>query len=271
MGKVIFEASSLSVSYNNKKIIDDINLSLEEGTLYSALSSNNSGKTTLIKTLSGIMYSDSGKIYVNGIELCKKNFNDFIINISTILEDINNSFICNKVEDELKYPLINLGYEEYEISDSFEEVLDIIKISSLLNKNISKLTYYEKVKVLLAASIIHHPKIVFIDNILRFLSIKEKKEMIKYFKLICSRLNICILFVTSDINDIIDLDNIYVFDSGKIITSGTYQDLIKNDNELSKLGFSIPTMIDLSRKLEFYDLIDDIYYDPDKVVDKLWN
>ena len=49
-----------------------------------------------------------------------------------------------------------------------------------------------------------------------------------------------------------------------------YGKIIINDNELSKMGFEIPLMIDLSRKLQFYNLLDGIYYDPNKVVNKLW-
>ena len=45
----------------------------------------------------------------------------------------------------------------------------------------------------------------------------------------------------------------------------------KNDNELSKMGIDIPLMIDLSRKLEFYNLVDKIYFDVDEVVNRLWN
>ena len=51
---------------------------------------------------------------------------------------------------------------------------------------------------------------------------------------------------------------------------GSFDEIILQDNELTKLGFKIPMMIDLSRKLQFYDLLDDIYYDVDKVVDRLW-
>ena len=50
----------------------------------------------------------------------------------------------------------------------------------------------------------------------------------------------------------------------------TIEEIIKRDNELSKLGIEIPIMIDLSLKLQFYDLLDDIYYDVEGMVNKLW-
>ena len=268
---VIMRVSNLSYTKDNNKIVNDINFAFKENTVNAFLSSNNSGKTTLIKLLSGIIYHRSGKIIVNNIELNKKNFNKYIINISTILEDVENQFICDTVLEELKYPLINLKYKKTKINNQIEIILNLIKIKSLVDKRIKDLSYYEKVKVLIAASIIHSPKVLFIDDILRFLNKNEREEIIKLFNKIANEMNITILFTTSDISNVVGLTNIYVLDKGKIVMSGTFDSIIMKDNELSKIGLEIPLMIDLSRKLQFYNLVDKIYYDPDKVVDALWN
>jgi energy-coupling factor transport system ATP-binding protein len=267
----IMEVDELNLTINDKKVIDNLSFSIEEGSLNAFLCSNSSGKTTLIKTLSGIINNDSGKIVVNDIELSKKNFKDYALSISTILEDVDNSFLCNKVEDEIRYPLNNLDYDLLEINRIVENLSELLKISTILGKDISRLTQFEKVKTLIAASIAHTPKVLLVDDILRFLNEKEKKEIIKIFKSINTKLNIAIIFTTSDINDIIDLKNIYVFNNLSIAFKGTYKEVIKKDNDLTKFGFYIPTMIDLSRKLEFYNLLDEIYYDKDRLVDKLWN
>ena len=58
--------------------------------------------------------------------------------------------------------------------------------------------------------------------------------------------------------------------NGFVVMDDTFENIVINDNELAKMGIEIPIMIDLSRKLQFYNLIDKLYYDPDKVVDKLW-
>lgn len=267
---IVMNVENLSYSYDNKKVIDNISLSLENNSVNAVLSSNNSCKTTLIRLLSGILYHKSGKISVNDIELNKDNFPKYIINISTILEDIEDELICDTVEEEIKYPLINLNYSKSKINDLFEDVISLLKIKSIVKKSISDLSYYEKIKVLIAASIVHKPKVLFVDDILRFLNKNEKEEINKLFHKISDEFNLTILFTTSDINDVIDSDNIFVLKDGKVIMNGPFNYIILKDNELSKIGLEIPLMIDLSRKLEFYNLIDKIYYDPDKVVDALW-
>ena len=267
---IILNVKNLSYKVDNKTIIDDINLSIEQKSLNAVLSSNNSCKTTLIKLLSGILIKETGKITVNNIDLNKTNFKKYIVNISTILSDIENGFVCDTVEEEIKNPLYNLKYLKKDINRQYTYIIDLLKIKSISNKKIKDLNYYEKIKVLLAASIVHKPKVLFIDDLLRFLNKNEKKEIIALLKTIIEDLNIAILFTTSNLSDVEGIDNIIVLKEGKIIMNDSFDNIILNDNELSKIGIEIPLMIDLSRKLEFYGLIDKIYYDRDKVVDALW-
>ena len=267
---IILNVKNLSYKVDNKTIIDDINFSIEQKSLNAILSSNNSCKTTLIKLLSGILIKETGKITVNNIDLNKTNFKKYIVNISTILSDIENGFVCDTVEEEIKNPLYNLKYLKKDINRQYTYIIDLLKIKSISNKKIKDLNYYEKIKVLLAASIVHKPKVLFIDDLLRFLNRNEKKEIIALLKTIIEDLNIAILFTTSNLSDVEGIDNIIVLKEGKIIMNDSFDNIILNDNELSKIGIEIPLMIDLSRKLEFYGLIDKIYYDRDKVVDALW-
>ncbi len=267
---VSLNVDNLSYDINNKKIINDISFLINQKSLNAFLSSNNSCKTTLIKLLSGILTTNSGIIYVNNIKLTKDNFKKYITNISTILSDIDEDFVCDTVEGEIKYPLINLKYLKKDINKQYDYVIKLLNIKTITNKKIKELNNIEKIKVLLASSIIHKPKILFIDDILRFLNTNEKEEIIKTFKLIINNLDIAIIFTTSSLSEVKDFDNIYVLNEGKIVMNDSFNNIIQKDNELSKIGIEIPLMIDLSRKLEFYNLIDEIYYDRDKVVDRLW-
>ena len=175
---IVMDVSNLSYSDDYKLIFDDISFSLEESSVNALLCSNNSGKTTLISLLSGITPFKNGRVVINNIVLNKENLKKYILNISTILEDIEEQFICDTVEEEIKYPLINLRYSSSRISDLFEEIVSLLKISNISNKRVKDLSYFEKVKVLIAASVIHSPKVLLIDDIMRFLSKTEKQEII---------------------------------------------------------------------------------------------
>lgn len=261
---------NLSLELDGRTILSDISFSVDEGSVLGILCPNNSCKTTLIKTLSGIIYSTSGKIIVNDTLLSKNNYNSYIIKISTILDDIDNQFLCNKVSEELGYPLQNLGYDDLEIKDTISDISSLLDIKTILGKDISRLSMFEKIKVLIGASVIHNPKVLLVDDILRFLNKNDKEEIIKIFKSLAYKLNISVIYTTSDLNDLIDSNRVIVIDEGRIVMDDSFDTIILNDNELTKMGFDIPIMIDLSRKLQFYKLVDKIYYDPDKLVNALW-
>lgn len=266
----LLEVNNLSVDYGANTIINNISFSIFEGDFVFILSPNKSGKTTLVKTLSGIICPNSGKIVVNGIELSKSKIKDYLLNISIILDDIDDQFLCSKVNDELRYPLINLGYSDKDINNIVDKVSNITGISTILGKDISRLSYYEKVEVLIAVSIVHSPKIVFVDDVLRFLDKNEKKEILELLKRINNNLGISILLMTSDLSNVVGEKDIILLNNGSIIERNSFESIIMKDNELEKIGLHIPLMIDLSRKLQFYNLIDQIYYEPDEVIKTLW-
>ena len=65
-------------------------------------------------------------------------------------------------------------------------------------------------------------------------------------------------------------DKIYVLNEGKIVLSGTKEEVYKEENILHNLGFELPFMVELSNRLMFYDLIDHVIYDMEEMVDNLW-
>ena len=262
----LFSVESLCV----KSIIDDLSFSVSKSDMLAILCPNNGGKSTLIKVLSGVSLADSGKILMNGVKVTKRNFKKYIVHIGTVFEDIDNQFLCEKVKDELSFPLIHLCYDSSVIKEKVETFSSILKINDLLDKNISDLSLYEKIRVLIATSIIYEPEILFLDDIFRNINKKDFQELmhiLENIKIIC---NLSIIYTTSSIENIIDLENIIVISNGKKTLQGRFSEIILEDNELTKMGFEIPIMVDLSRKLQFYNLIDDIYLDVDSVVNKLW-
>ena len=61
-----------------------------------------------------------------------------------------------------------------------------------------------------------------------------------------------------------------ILNKGEVVLDGDTLDVLKEDSLLNKVGLDLPFMIDLSIKLKYYDLLDDIEFDMDRMVDKLW-
>ena len=65
-------------------------------------------------------------------------------------------------------------------------------------------------------------------------------------------------------------DDIIILDKAKILLSGNPLEVLKEDSLLNKLGLNLPFMVDLSIKLKYYGLVDDIELDMNRMVNKLW-
>ena len=260
------------ISVNNlsyKKIFSDISFDIEKGSFTVISGSNNCGKTTLIKLLSGLITTEKmikfDSSYIEDINKTKLFLNEGIV----ILNEKFN-FIFDKVRDEISFVLDNLDLDEVEKESRYSEVVSSLKIKKYEGLNPNTLNRKEKILVLLALSIIHKPKVLFLDDICLMMNRNEKKTIIEILHKLNKEWGITIVMSTSKLEEAVTADYIYIIDNGNIALSGKPLDVLKDDNVINKLGLSMPFMIDLSIKLKDYDLVDDVILDMEGMVDLLW-
>lgn len=268
--KNILEVRDLIVEKDDVKVLGSLSFEVKENSVVCVLSSNKGGKTSLIEAISGIIKIRHGSLFFMGTKITRENFNIYTTNFGIVLEDIERAFIFDSVKRELEFPLLNLRYSKKNIEERVNQISKITKIDKILTKEISKLTKLEKVKLAISTTILHLPKILFLDDIFRELKESERDELRAILKDINSELKITILFTSSNLGDAIGLEHIIVLENRKKKLEGTFEEIILEDNELTKIGINIPIMVDLSRKLQFYKLLEDIHYDAEEVVDILW-
>ena len=153
-------------------------------------------------------------------------------------------------------------------SNRINEVSKLLEIQNCIDKKTGELTIFEQVKVLIGMSIMHNPKVIFLDNALSKLTNNEVKKLFKLLDRIKTNTTICI--TSSDMEHILSFDNVIVINEGKTLFNDIPNNVLQHDNELARSGFYIPPMIDLSLKLSFYGLVDEIIVDVDRMVDTLW-
>ena len=254
---------TIDLSYKDFK---NINLSFEENMYYSIIGSNNSGKTTLFKLLTGIIPSNNA-VYCNKISLNKENIYKYIVNLGVVERVNNNSFIYNLVIDEMMYPLRNLGVSKKNSLNRINEVLSIFNASDLLNKKISDLNYYDKELLLIMISILHKPKVLLLDDVLELFN-NNKNKIIKNIKKAVD--NITIINFTNDLKEAYESDKIILISNKKIVGEYLPSDIYKDDKLFYEHNLEIPFLVDLSVKLKMYNLVDKEYKSMKAMVDDLW-
>lgn len=268
MNKVLV-VNNLDFSYDNNSVFENLTFYLETNTVNFVIGSNNSGKTTLIKTLSGVLPSFNC-IKIENVLLNQKNINRYVRMMGVVLFENKNQFLFDNVLNELTFPLENLCITRKKIFKRIDEVLELLNIKNILYKKIDELTNIERTKLLIGLSILHKPRIIFLDNPYINLNKKESNIINKLLNLMAKKEGITVLITTNDLENVLSSDKVIVLGNKCVAFEGDPLTVLKQDNKLSKLGINMPLMIDLSIKLGQYDLLDKVILDTDRMVEVLW-
>ena len=223
-----------------KKIIElkNFNIVFYENIFYTISGSNNSGKTTLIRTL--------------------KNINDFSQAVIPFELRINK----NTLLEELNYQKIDKEIINY--------LLKGLKIKSISKEPINNLSKKEIILIQIALALAKEPKVLLLDNIDNYLKYEELKSIFKFLRDYQSKYTLTVVSTTIHLEESLLTDSLYIIDNGMIILEGEPLEVLQRDNIINKAGLEVPFMIDLSVKLRDYDLVSSIELDQDRMVDILW-
>ncbi len=265
----IIQIKDLNFTYQDKVIFKNLNLNIKKNSFVSIIGPNGSGKSTLIRILSGLNSYD-GYITINGHYLNKENIKIIRRTLGIVFDNPDNQFIGQTVIDDLAFNLENLSYSKEEINKEISYIAKLFKIEKILLSEPSNLNNSTKQKVAIASALIHKPKILMLDESLHQLDNKDKKIVFKALETYKKEHDLTIILITHNQEDTILSDRIIVIDKQKIILDGKVEEVYTKEKILYNLGIELPFIIKLSINLKLYDLIDEIYLDKDKLVNKLW-
>ena len=147
----IIEVKNLTFSYEkNKKIIDNLNLSIEKGSYVVILGHNGSGKSTLAKLIVGLLEAQKGEIYIEGTKLSIDSIDDLRQRIGIVFQNPDSQFVGITVKDDIAFGLENRNVPYEQMKEKVLEVAKLVGMENHLEKNPEELSGGEKQRVALA-------------------------------------------------------------------------------------------------------------------------
>lgn len=260
-----------AIKINNLTIppaFKNFSLIIPSGKLISISGPNNCGKTTLIRILDRQLPSGDS-ILLFGQNLSAYKVYDHTKIIKTVIpEEIQ--FTNNTLEQELASIVESFKYESPEDKMIYKHILKKLKLLKYQKSNLSHLDKQTIIKVQLLFALSALPKVLLLDDIFKSFSQKEKKYLLSFLKEFQLERSMTIVFTTSNLEESLFCDYLYIIDNNEIILQGEPMKILQKDNVLNRAGLRLPFMIDLSVKLRDYDLISDIELDMDRMVEFLW-
>ena len=245
-------------SYGEHVAVNDISLEVREGSFFAFLGINGAGKSTTINVICSILKKNSGKVYVNGLDL-DTEFNQIKNDIGIVFQssvlDTQLSVLQNL---KLRASFYNMSKQERK--ENIEHIIKLLELEPILHQPINSLSGGQKRRVDIARAMIHRPKLLILDEPTTGLDPKTRKIVWNLINKIRVENNMTVFLTTHYMDEAEKATFVTIMDKGKIIAEGT-------PNELKNLYAKDYVLAYMKENKEFEDILskDKFVYEYDDV------
>lgn len=215
----IIEVKHLTKKYDQHLAVNDISFSVEEGELFALLGENGAGKSTTIHILCTILEKSQGDVCICGYTLGKDD-DEIRKNIGIVFQ---NSVLDPKlsVQENLMTRGAFYGMKKVEIQRRLAEFETYFEMRSLWKKPYGTLSGGQKRRVDICRSLIHDPRILFLDEPTTGLDPKNRKLVWEYIHFLRKEKKMTIFLTTHYMEETSHADHVVILDQGKIMCQDT--------------------------------------------------
>jgi energy-coupling factor transport system ATP-binding protein len=224
----IVQAVDVSVSLGKKQILNKLNLELYSGKILVLMGANGTGKTTLLRTLIGILELERGIVFIKGQNIKEKTVSDISLSVGYLPQDPNALLFADRVMDELLITLNNhhLDPNNYQPMALLEE-LGLKDKAQCYPRDLS---VGERQRVALGAITVTRPDVLLLDEPTRGLDYASKKKLIDQLHT-WRESGMAILLVTHDVETAAEIaDQVALLRDGAIVDQGSPNRILGFDN-----------------------------------------
>lgn len=221
------EINHITKSFDDFKVLDDINLKVKDGELIALLGPSGSGKTTLLRIIAGLESPDNGTIYLHGEEASDQKIQNrqvgFVFQHYALFRHMN---VFDNVAFGLNVKPKNERLSRNTISKRVNELLKLVQLERFSKFYPAQLSGGQRQRVALARALAIEPKTLLLDEPFGSLDAKVRKELRQWLRQLHDRLKMTTIFVTHDQEEALELaDRIVVLDEGCCQQVGTPEEV----------------------------------------------
>ena len=242
-----------NITYKYKEdgavVLDHISMAIEQGEWLSIIGHNGSGKSTLVKIIMGIISDYSGIIKVNGTELNSSNSYEIRKKFSIVFQNPDNQFVGATVEDDVVFGLENHGVPRQEMIERTEAALKAVNMIDYRTHAPARLSGGQKQRVAIAGALVMNPDVLILDEATSMLDPEGRAEVLEILREIHKTGRTTIIYITHDLTEIEDSDRAAILKDGKVISSGTIEDIYSDTKALTGSNLVLPFQMEISDSL----------------------
>ena len=227
----------LSLSYGDKPVVQNLSLRVKKGQVVSIIGPNASGKSTILKSIAGIIKPVSGKIFIEEKDISKMDSKKLAQKVSILLQQ-------NKTPDDMSIEeLVYFGryphkkwFEGFEASDKkiIEEVMKLTNTFALRDKTLETLSGGERQRAWIAMALAQEPDILLFDEPTTYLDLAHQIEFLELVNRLNKETGVTVVLVLHDLNQAARYGNyLFAMKEGKIFAQGSPEEVLNPQNILS--------------------------------------
>ena len=232
----LLEVKNLGISFGGLRAVDDLNMSIEQGSLVGLIGPNGAGKTTAFNLLTGVYAPSEGIIELDGenlvgktpTEICKSGIARTFQNIRlfskmTVLDNVKVA-LFNHVQYSLAESFFHFGSyskKEKEMDERAIEILKVFDLDGYADVLASNLPYGKQRKLEIARALATEPKLLLLDEPAAGMNPNETQELMDTIQLIRNKFHITILLIEHDMKLVSGIcEYLYVLNFGMELAQG---------------------------------------------------
>ncbi len=209
--------------------LDDVSVEILENEFFTLLGPSGCGKTTLLRLIAGFDHPTSGRILLNGEDISA--LPPYRRPVNTVFQSYA-LFPHMTVAGNIGFGLEMLGKPKPEVARTVDEMLKLVRMEALKNRQTSQISGGQQQRVALARALAPHPKVLLLDEPLSALDLKLRKEMQIELKRLQHETGITFVFVTHDQEEALTMsDRIAVMSNGRILQVGSPREIYDRPSE----------------------------------------
>jgi len=226
-------------TYRTVKAVDNLTFSVQTGEVFALIGENGAGKSTTIKMLTGILTPSAGDIRINGY-IPYKQREEYVRSIGVVFGQRSQLWW-----DLSPLESFRLLKHVYKVDDTegerwMERLIDELDISSFVSQPVRKLSLGQRMRCEIAASLIHKPRLLFLDEPTVGLDVLVKQKIREFLLKLNETEHTTILLTTHDVSDIEALcKRVLVMDRGRLIFDGQLADLKEKWGNGTQVSFQM--------------------------------
>lgn len=203
MSDFYFRTQSLTVGYDGKPLISDIDIGIQKGEIVTLIGPNGSGKSTILKSITRQLKTLAGTVYIRNESLDDLTCRDLSTRMAVVLTERMKPemMTCRDIVATGRYPYTGrLGVLSDHDEQQVEAAMEAVRVAEIANRDFNAISDGQRQRVLLARAICQQPEIIVLDEPTSFLDIRHKLELLSLLRSMAKQKGITVIMSLHEID-----------------------------------------------------------------------